>query len=286
MKEFKDKVAVITGAASGIGYGIAKKCSTLGMKVVIADIDRERLKKVEEELKNGGTEVLSMIMDVAKSEDSQKLRDKTIKKFGAVHLLFNNVGVGNTKYYWNYTLKDWEWQLGVCLFGVIYGIHYFLKDMMNQDEECCIINTSSIEGLVYGSGPGSAIYGVSKHGIVSLSETLQRDLEMKNSKVKVFVLCPGFVDTRIFLGGIHRPNQDQNDPGDEKEDTKGEDIMKLFSGALEESPIISPEKTAEVVFDAITKDKFYILTHTDQFLKEKVQERFDGIMKAFETGEK
>ena len=286
MREFKDKVGVITGAGSGIGLALAKRCATEGMKVVLADIDEKFLRRAQRKLTRIGTPFISVLTDVSKASDVEALAKKTLDTFGAVHLLINNAGIGNTKYTWNYTLKDWEWQLGVCLWGVIHGVRIFAPIMLKQDNECHIVNVSSIEGLISGSGPGGAVYGVSKHGVISLTETLRKDLELKGTKLKVSVLCPGLVKTRIFYGDIHRPEDFQNDPNKIPEDTKGEDFFAQFEGSLEdvlkETSIMTPEEVADITFQGIKEEKLYIITHKDPLMKRMVKERFDEILKEFE----
>lgn len=286
MKEFKDKVAVITGAASGIGLALANKCVQEGMKVVLADIDERQLRRVERKMKRIEANTVAVITDVSKSKDIEKLAKVTLDTYGAVHLLVNNAGTGNSKYTWNYTLKDWEWQLGVCLWGVIHGIRIFAPIMLKQGDECHIVNVSSMEGLFSGSGPGGAVYGVSKHGVISLTETLRRDLEIKGSKLKVSVVCPGFVNTRIFLGDIHRPTDFQNDPNEIIEDTRGEDYLAHFGFIMEEvlkeTTLMPPEEAADIIFQGIKEEKLYILTHKDTIMKRLVKERFDEILKELE----
>jgi len=242
MKNLKDKVAIITGAGSGIGLALAIQCAQEGMKVVLADIDEKFLRRAQRRIKRIGAQNLAVLTDVSKANDIETLAKKTIDTFGAVHLLFNNAAVSNTKYTWNYTLNDWNWQLGVNLFGVIHGISTFVPIMIKQDTECHVVNISSIEGLFSGSGLGGAIYGVAKHGIMSLSETLRRELELKHPKIKVSVVCPGGVITRIWYGDIHRPAAYQDDPNEIIEDSKVEDIYENFPDGLKESPPISAER--------------------------------------------
>lgn len=282
MKDFKSKVAVITGAGSGIGLALVNKCVEEGMKVVLADINERALKRAERKLNKVGAEVLTVVTDVSKPKDIEMLAAKTINTFGEVHLLFNNAGVSNAKYTWNYTLKDWEWQLGVNLFGVIYGIQTFVPIMLKQNKECLIVNIASIEGLISGSGPGGAIYGVSKHGIISLSESLRTELAQIKAKVKITVACPGWVHTRIFRINRNRPTELKNEPNEEIEDYKLDDSAGLFQELFDKSPPILPETAADKIFQGIKEDKFYILTHKDDVLKEKVKERFDEILKAFD----
>jgi len=283
MKDFKDKVAVITGAGSGIGLALAIQCAQEGMKVVLADIDRKFLRRANRKLERMGASFLTVLTDVSKSTDIEALAKETLDKFGEIHLLINNAGVGHSKYTWNYTLKDWEWQLGVCLFGVAHGVRIFTPIMLKQDTECHIVNVSSIEGLLPGSGPGGAIYGAAKHGIVSLSETLKRELEIIGSKLKISVVCPGAVITRIWYGDIHRPIKLQNAPTEEIEDSRNEDLYANVDADLDDSPPISAEQSAIIIMQGIKDEKFYILTHKDQLLKGLVKERFDNILKAFDN---
>jgi len=284
MKEFKDKVAVITGAASGIGYALAERCAQEGMKVVLADIDERYLRRAVKKMNKIGAPFITVVTDVSKASDVEALAKTTLETYGAVHLLFNNAATANTKYTWNYTLKDWEWQLGVCLWGVIHGVRIFVPIMLKQDIECHLVNTASIEGLVSGSGPGGAIYGLSKHAVVSLTETLRTDLELKGSKLKVSVLCPGFVLTRIFRGDIHRPEEFQEDPNTLTEDTRAEDYLARMSetATFDETSMMKPNEVADITFQAIKEEKLYILTHKDQLMKRMVKERFDEILNAFE----
>ena len=285
MKEFKDKVAVITGAASGIGYGLVQRCIKEDMKVVLADIDKRGLKNAEQNLKElyPKAEFISVITDVSKPEDVEALAKTTFDTFGAVHLLFNNAGVTNVQFTWNYTIKDWQWQLGVNLFGVIYGIRYFVPKMLEQDFESLVINTSSIEGLVFGALAGAATYGVSKHAIISLSESLKEDLETVNKGVKVAVACPGMVDTKIILNNRNRPKEWKNDPSEVIQDIKIDEVKeKLEKYLLQGKPPMKPNEAADIIFKGIMDEKFYILTHTDDILKGLVKDRFEGILKAFE----
>lgn len=282
MKDFKDKVAVITGAGSGIGLALAVQCAQKGMKVVLADIDRKFLRRAKKKMERIGALYLTILTDVSKSADIKALAKETIDNFGEIHLLINNAGVGYSKYTWNYTLKDWEWQLGVCLFGVAHGVRIFTPIMLKQDNECHIVNISSIEGLLPGSGPGGAIYGASKHAVVSLSETLKRELETIGSKLKISVVCPGAVVTRIWYGDIHRPEELQNTPTEEIEDSRNEDIYADLNAGFDDSPPISAEQSAKIILQGIKDEKFYILTHKDQFLKGLVKQGFDDILIAFD----
>ncbi|MFA4837800.1 MAG: SDR family NAD(P)-dependent oxidoreductase, partial [Dehalococcoidia bacterium] len=211
MKQFSDKVAVITGAASGIGRGLAKRCAEEKMKVVIADVDENTLIQFQRELNAMGAGVLAVAADVSKQDDVDTLAKRTLAAYGAVHLVFNNAGVYcEDKAVWEYTLADWQWLLSVNFWGVLHGIRTFVPIMLDQDMEGHIVNTSSIAGLA--SYHGSAIYKVTKHAILSLSETLYHDLAMRNSKIRVSVICPGQVSTNLRDSERLRPSALQNEP--------------------------------------------------------------------------
>jgi NAD(P)-dependent dehydrogenase (short-subunit alcohol dehydrogenase family) len=279
MKYFKDKVAVITGAASGIGQSLAYRCGKEGMKVVISDIDEKRLRRTERKLKREGAEVLSVTADVSKSRDIEDLAKKALDTFGAVHLLFNNEGVAIPKLTWEYELEDWEFVLGINLKGVIYGVRTFIPIMIKQDTECHVVNISSIEGLL-SNGVGGATYGVCKHALVFLSERLTQELEENGPKIKVSVVCPGFVKTNIFMAAINRLPDEIKDGFFQAE--MDEDTMENLQEFLEQSPGIMPDEVADIVFQGIKDEKLHILTHKQPVLKEMLKERFDTILKAFD----
>jgi NAD(P)-dependent dehydrogenase (short-subunit alcohol dehydrogenase family) len=174
MQEFKDKVAVITGAASGIGRALAERCVHTGMKAVLADVDMGALTITEAALKATGASVLAVATDVSKAQDVDALAQRTLAAFGAVHLLCNNAGVWGGISAWDSSLTDWEWVLGVNLWGIIHGIHTFVPLMLAQETEGHIVNTASMAGLLTGRGP--AAYRVSKHAVVALSEMLYHQL--------------------------------------------------------------------------------------------------------------
>src|ERR1044071_1599934 len=208
MKEFAGKVAVVTGAASGIGRGLAEACARERMKVVLADVDESALAQAERDLKDAGAEALAVRTDVSKAGDVEALARRTLEAFGAAHLLFNNAGVGAGTTVWESTLEDWQWVLGVNLWGVIHGVRTFVPLMLKQADECHIVNTASMAGLV--SGPALGVYKVTKHGVVSLSETLQCELALMKSKVGVSVLCPAGVKTRVMESERNRPEELRN----------------------------------------------------------------------------
>jgi NAD(P)-dependent dehydrogenase (short-subunit alcohol dehydrogenase family) len=275
MKEFKGKVAVITGAASGIGYGLAERCAKEGMKVVLAGINENTLKKAEKDIKKTGATTLVVKTDVSKEDDVKALAQKTVDAFGAVHLLFNNAGVGISSTVWESTLADWEWILGVNLWGVIYGIHFFVPIMLKQDTESYIVNTASIGGLVT-SAP-SANYCVSKHGVVALSETLYREFEQRGCNIGVSVLCPGTIRSNILESERNRPIKLRNKPGEGVDMTDPNNQASIrFLKQLNENGM-PPQQVADIVFNAIKEKKFYILPNAEIF-KPMIQTRMEDIL--------
>jgi short-subunit dehydrogenase len=285
MKEYKDKVAVITGAASGIGRGIANQAAKEGMKVVLADIEAEPLSQTEEELLSTGASVISVLTDVSKVEDLERLANKTLENFGEVHLLCNNAGVSIPGLIWEYDLSDWKWIINVNLWGVIHGIHVFVPIMLKQGNECNIVNTASFAGLS-SVNPGNSIYTVTKHGVVVLSESLNYELTQVNSKIRVSVLCPGFVNTKVLDSERNRPKElcsSDFEPSVEKFikiHPNYEEPVKLFFQSIKSGT--SPDKVGEIVFQAIKKDEFYILTHAGYMWKKIVKTRMDRMLEAFQ----
>ena len=256
MKEFKDKVAVITGGASGLGLEIARLAARKGMKLVLSDIEERALKQAELEFADQGVDVLSARTNVAIAEDVEQLAEKTMERFGAVHLLFNNAGVALNKTAWETSVADWEWVLGVDLWGVIHGVRVFTPIMLRQNSPSHIINTASVAGML--STQGMAAYNVAKHGVVTLSETLYHDLKRRAANIDVSVLCPAWVNTAIWDSARNRPEDLQNSV-----ERKGEDDVKLEESARHaiQSGKVTAPMVAEIVFAAIEANQFYILTH-------------------------
>ncbi len=188
-----------------------------------------------------------------------------------MHLLFNNAGVGTGTTVWESSLADWQWVLGVNLWGVIHGVHYFVPRMLEQDTEGNIVNTASMAGLV--SGPGG-IYSVSKHGVVALSETLYHQLALSGAKLKVSVLCPGFVNTRIMDAARNRPAALQNDRTEGKVSPQEERMLQFMRQAIQAG--MPPHQVADIVFKAIRDETFYILPHPEW--KEAIRARMEDIL--------
>ena len=272
MKEFKGKVAVITGAASGIGRGIAEHCVQKELKVVLADIEETALRETEKTLQAKGATVLAIRTDVSKANDIETLARKTLDTFGAVHLLFNNAGVQTRRTIWESTLTDWEWVINVNLWGVIHGIRVFVPIMLLQQTECHIVNTASIAGLT--SGPLMGTYRVTKHGIVSLSETLYLELQQRNAPIGVSVLCPSFVRSQLNEAERNRPGDLLNSPRKNSTTPEEQALERLFQEMNQIG--MSPEQCAELVFKAIQQNTFYILTHPESITA--IQQRMENIL--------
>lgn len=252
MEEFAGKVAVITGAASGIGRALAEHCAQEAMKVVLADIEIAALAEVEDALRAAGADVLAVPTNVADAASVATLAARTFEHFGGIHLLCNNAGVAVGGPIWQASAADWEWVLGVNLWGVVHGIQTFVPPMLAQAEPCHIVNTASIAGLV--STPGLGVYNVTKHGVVTLSETLYLELQAAESQIGVSVLCPGWVKTRIGESERNRPGVD------------GQTVVSTLGGrgianAIAEG--LAPAYVAVQVLSAVREDRFYVLTHPD-----------------------
>ncbi len=274
MKEFAGKVAVVTGAASGIGRAMADRFATEGMKVVLADVEESALTKAEAEMRAGGATVLAVQTDVRKAGDVEALAQATITAFDQVHIVCNNAGVvplsGPSS--WEQPLADWEWVLGVNLWGVIHGIRTFVPLMLRQDTEGHIVNTASTMGFL--SGGGSSVYSVSKHGIVTMSESLHHELALAESKVKVSVVCPGFVSTQLLYCDRNRPAELARDPSQETTSPEIEAQRETaFRAVADGSP---PQGVADSVLNAIRDEKFYVLTHPDW--KPMIRTRMEDIL--------
>jgi NAD(P)-dependent dehydrogenase (short-subunit alcohol dehydrogenase family) len=270
MQEFRDRVAVITGGASGIGLGIARRCAREGMRVVLADIEPAALAQAEAELRAMGAQTRTVVADVSKAAEVEALARQALEAFGAVHLLCNNAGVGAGAAIWEGPLSDWEWVMGVNLWGVIYGVRVFVPIMLGQDTPCHIVNTASIAGLI--DGPGLGIYKVTKHAVVTLSETLYHELALRGSKVHVSVLCPEWVNTRIMDSARNRPAELQDAPA--APDPMAQAIEQMMRQAVEQG--MSPDQVAERVFAAIRDEQLYIITHPET--KKMIQRRMENML--------
>ena len=269
IKDFEGKVAVVTGAANGIGRSLVHAFAKRGMKIVLADIDKEALEKVEQELKDTGTEVIVQVTDVSKQEEVAALADTSYKHFGKVNVLCNNAGICHSAPIRSLSLEDWNWALNVNFRSVIYGVHFFLNRMLESKESCHIVNSSSDMGLTHSR---LAPYSITKHAIVALSETLVT--ELNNTNVGVSVLCPGWVDTELLentetLGRQHSGVLEMTPEVFESLNLTRESIDNAFKSGL--NPDIIAEKTIKAIEEGI----FYIVTHPEEM--QSIQARFERI---------
>ena len=255
METLRDKVAVITGAASGIGRAVARRFAAEGMHVVLADIEETALVAVQNELEAQGTNVLALRTDVSRWEDVAALADAAFARFGAVHVLHNNAGVVAGGPVETLSLDDWEWVLRVDLWSVIYGVKAFVPRMKLQGEGH-VVNTASTAGLM--AAPAIGPYNVAKFGVVALSETLARELAIARSPLGVSVLCPGAVNTRITESERNRPAEARAaHKSSREEDAFQAGAKRMLARGME------PDHVASHVVDAIHSRRFWILTHSD-----------------------
>ena len=259
MKDLKGKVAVVTGGASGIGRAMAERFAAEVMKVVLADIEEGALAAAEGEMKAKGATVASKRTDVSRGEDVEALARFTVDTFGAVHVACNNAGVGVGGVTWQQTVKDWEWVLGVNLWGVIHGIRAFVPIMLQQGDECHVVNTASRAGLA--TRPWLAMYSASKHAVVALSESLYHELSLTGSKVKVSVLCPAVVNTRIGESERNRPETLRDAAGAGVPVQQAQAMEQAFRALLATGQ--PPEEVAAAVVEAIRGERFYIIPHEE-----------------------
>jgi NAD(P)-dependent dehydrogenase (short-subunit alcohol dehydrogenase family) len=274
MQEFDGKVAVVTGAASGMGRAFAERFAQEGMKVVLADIEEEALEKAVLELRRKEFEVLGVVTDVSKPEAVENLARRAIDAYGKVHLLFNNAGVsGELCFIWEATPRDWQWTMGVNLWGVVHGMRTFVPLMLAHGEVGHIVNTASIAGLISGWG----IYGVTKQAVVAMSESLAAQLQLIDARIGVSVLCPSAVNTNIPTSRRNRPPDLINDADDPANviTPQMQRYRERMNAALAFGK--DPAEIADIVYNAIRNGDFYILTHPDQ-QEERVRARAETII--------
>jgi NADP-dependent 3-hydroxy acid dehydrogenase YdfG len=273
MEIFQDSVAVITGASSGIGFGIAGKCAQEGMKVVLSGINMDNLLTAQRALEPLGAETICVQVDVSKRDEVESLAQRTLDAFGAVHLLVNNAGVAAGSNAWESSWSDWEWVIDVNMWGVIYGVKIFVPIMLAQEDGGYVVNVSSVAGVV--DWHSLAPYHISKHAVVGLSEGLYNSLITQGANVGVSVLCPGFVRTNIIDAARNRPPEP--DGPDEQPSKLGlPSHQRLIDGVRSG---ISPQEAAEILFEGIRERRLYITTDRDY--NHYVRERMEKILSDF-----
>ncbi len=257
--DFKNKTAVLTGAGSGFGLECARIGARLGMNLVLIDVQADALERASAEMKACGAQVLSWTLDVSDAARMQAMSEAVFERFGAPHFVFNNAGVGSGGLIWENSLKDWEWVLGVNLWGVIHGVRLFTPMMLaaaakDPAWQGHIVNTASMAGLL--NPPNMGVYNVSKHAVVSLSETLYQDLRLITEQIGASVLCPYFVPTGISQSHRNRPAGLSNE-----KPTHSQLISQAMTDKAVGAGKVTAADVAQKVFDAIQADQFYIYSH-------------------------
>lgn len=274
IQNFKGKTAVLTGAGSGFGLECARIGAQRGMNLVLVDVQQDALDRATAEIEATGVQVLSRKVDVSSQEQMEALAAAVEQRFGAPHFVFNNAGVGSAGLVWENTVRDWEWVLGVNLWGVIHGVRLFTPMMLaaakkDPNWRGHIVNTASMAGLL--TPPNMGIYNVSKHAVVSLTETLYQDLKLVSDQLSTSVLCPYFVPTGISQSHRNRPAE----MADEKA-TQSQLIGQAMTDKAVSSGKVSAADVARLVFDAISADRFYIFSHPRAL--GNVRSRMEGIV--------
>ncbi|WP_211464409.1 SDR family NAD(P)-dependent oxidoreductase [Collimonas silvisoli] len=271
MKNLQGKVAVVTGAAEGIGKGIATRAAAEGMKLVLADINAAKLEVTVAEFKANGVEVIGVPTDVAKEQQVNALAEQAFARFGKVHLLVNNAGVAVAKPAWETTQQDWDWVMGVNFYGVTHALRAFVPTMLQHGEEGHIVNTASMAGLT--SQPSLASYNASKHAVVTVSEGLHHDLALRQARIKVSVLCPGWVKTAIAHSERNRAEAVDSAATQGVDAVAAKVGMSVLHAVQNGIPVA---QVADEVFDAIAAERFYILTHPE--MKQAIQIRMEDVL--------
>jgi len=276
IKDFAGKTAVLTGAGSGFGLECARIGARRGMKLVLVDVQQDALDQAAAEMQTAGAEVLALQVDVSDAGQMAHLARRVLERFGAPHFVFNNAGVGAGGLVWENSVQDWEWVLGVNLWGVIHGVRLFTPMMLDAARKDPsyrghIVNTASMAGLL--TPPNMGIYNVSKHAVVALSETLYQDLSLVTEQVGASVLCPYFVPTGINQSERNRPAELAA-----AKPTRSQLIGQAMSDKAVSSGKVTAAEVAQKVFDAVAANQFYIYSHPKALAA--VQTRLEDILQA------
>ena len=272
--DFKGKTAVLTGAGSGFGLECARIGARLGMNLVLVDVQQDALDAATQEMQAAGAQVLTFKLDVSSASDMEAMGAAVLARFGAPHLVFNNAGVGSGGLIWENSVKDWEWVLGVNVMGVVHGVRIFTPMMLAAAQQDAswqghIVNTASMAGLL--NAPNMGVYNVSKHAVVSLSETLYQDLSLVTDQISASVLCPFFVSTGISRSHRNRPSELRG-----SKPTKSQLIGQAMSEKAVSSGKVSAADVAQLVFDGVASNQFYIYSHPKAI--KSVQTRLEDIV--------
>ncbi len=272
--DFKGKTAVLTGAGSGFGLECARIGARLGMNLVLVDVQQDALDAATKEMEAAGAHVLSFKLDVSNAAEMEAMGAAALARFGAPHLVFNNAGVGSGGLIWENSVKDWEWVLGVNVMGVAHGVRVFTPMMLDAAKkdpawQGHIVNTASMAGLL--NAPNMGVYNVSKHAVVSLSETLYQDLSLVTDQISASVLCPFFVATGISQSHRNRPSDLRGG-----KPTQSQLVGQAMSTKAVSSGKVSAADVAQLVFDAVAANQFYIYSHPKAI--KSVQTRLEDIV--------
>ena len=272
--DFKGKTAVLTGAGSGFGLECARIGAKLGMNLVLVDVQQDALDAAAAEMQAAGAQVLPFKLDVSNASQMEAMGAAVLARFGAPHLVFNNAGVGSGGLIWENSVKDWEWVLGVNVMGVAHGVRIFTPMMLDAAKKDAawqghIVNTASMAGLL--NAPNMGVYNVSKHAVVSLSETLYQDLSLVTDQISASVLCPFFVATGISHSHRNRPSDLRG-----SKPTQSQLVGQAMSVKAVSSGKVSAADVAQLVFDAVAANQFYIYSHPKAI--KSVQTRLEDIV--------
>jgi NAD(P)-dependent dehydrogenase (short-subunit alcohol dehydrogenase family) len=275
ISDFKGKTGVITGAGSGFGLACARIGASLGMQLVLIDVQQDALDAANADLQAAGAQTLAFRLDVSNAAQMEAMADSVKSRWGAPHLVFNNAGVGSGGLIWENTTQDWDWVLGVNLMGVVHGVRLFTPMMLEAAAQDAawqghIVNTASMAGLL--NPPNMGVYNVSKHAVVSLSETLYQDLRLVTGQIGASVLCPYFVDTGISQSFRNRPADMEGKP------TRSQQVQHAMISKAVASGKVSAAEVAQLVFDAVAKNQFYIYSHPKAI--GAVQTRLEDVLQA------
>ena len=274
IRNFENKTAVLTGGGSGFGLECARIAARLKMNVVLVDVQQDALDKAEAEIKATGVKVFAKRVDVSNADQMEAFAKDVQAQFGAPHFVFNNAGVGSGGLIWENTVADWQWVMGVNVWGVVHGVRLFTPMMLEAAKkdpgyEGHIVNTASMAGLL--TAPNMGVYNVSKHAVVALTETLYQDLKLVTDQVSASVLCPYFVPTGISQSHRNRPADLPHQKA-----TKSQLIGQAMSDKAVSSGKVSAAQMAEMVFESIANDQFYIYSHPQAL--GNVQTRMEAIV--------
>jgi NAD(P)-dependent dehydrogenase (short-subunit alcohol dehydrogenase family) len=252
MRQLRDRVAVVTGAASGIGLALAERFVAEGMKVVMADIEAEALATAADALKRRASALLATQVDVSRPDDLERLARETYAAFGAAHVLCNNAGVAVIGAVHEHTLADWQWVINVNLWGVIHGVRAFVPRMLAGGDEGHIVNTASMAGLT--TAQFMSVYDVTKHGVVALSESMFKEFQVTGAPIGVSVVCPGLINTAIMRSSRNRPDE-------LAEEGKAGPMAQAFGQSLSDRLAggYPPSEVAEQVVQGLREGRFYIV---------------------------